>query len=226
MPLAPVDASSPISFEDAENVIASESYIHCTQTEFEFHLQERYNTIMRNTYAPILALATIAIVAAIIGLFQFPADRIPGDNPIVEPVHYHAAFRIYKDGLEQDYSDIKYMSLQPCTDETEEHDESENEDTIHLHDLVGDVIHVHASDHVWGDVFKYLKLATSADTTAYNGSTPIKDPLESPIRAYQSVTFFIGDEPADTEKQAILDSAPEKDYIVTKEKKSENCGTP
>lgn len=183
---------------------------------------------MNMKYAAGIAAITVAIVGAILVLLQFPANRISVKEPVAKiqkAVHYHAAFRIYVDGTLQNFSDIQYMSVAPCTDTPDEHEEAEKE-TVHLHDLVGDVIHVHSDGQRWRDVFTYVKLPVPATITAYNGKTPVASPLQSPIKAYQSMTFFVGSEPPEAEKQAIFASAPDKEYIVKAEQKSENCGTP
>lgn len=114
------------------------------------------------------------------------------------------------------------MSIKPCAvHEHEKHEETEA-DMLHLHDGVGDVVHIHGPERKWKHLFTYLKLDPKKPVTAYNGATPVATPLESPITAYQSMTFFIGDEP--TNKDQILAAPISKEYIEKMEKKSENCG--
>lgn len=62
---------------------------------------------------------------------------------------------MYVNGEKQDYSDWQYMHLELCTDEQERH-EDEQIEKAHLHDGVGDVVHVHREGAVWGDLFKNI----------------------------------------------------------------------
>ncbi len=56
--------------------------------------------------------------------------------------HEHADFAIVIDGKELDFSDDKYMSFVPCSDDVHYHTP---EEAVHLHENNGDVIHSHQS---------------------------------------------------------------------------------
>ena len=42
-------------------------------------------------------------------------------NPLVADIHYHAGFRVYKDGQLQDFSGPQYMHLEMCSVDEGEH---------------------------------------------------------------------------------------------------------
>jgi hypothetical protein len=195
-----------------------------------------------NRIAAVIALLAITIAAGILFSFQRASDRILTKQK--PEVHYHAGFRVYIDGELQDFSDIKYMNVKPC--ESEDHKDNESappppkeagseeetahEEAVHLHDLVGDVVHIHASGVRWEDLFTYLESQSKESIprepiVAYNGQTLINDPLDSPIKAYQSMTFFVGAGPSEAEKEEILSMPLTKEYIIKIEKQGELCGT-
>lgn len=71
------------------------------------------------------------------------------------PVHYHANFAVFIDGRKQDFSKDKFMNIEPCTDEEEEHLDK-LEERVHLHDNIGNVVHVHDVNVAWEDLFKSI----------------------------------------------------------------------
>lgn len=178
-----------------------------------------------NRTAAIIAFITIAFTAAILMSSQDRTSvftRKSSVTPTPE-IHYHAGFRIYKDGKLQDFTKLEFMSIKPCAIEPgEEHEETEA-DMLHLHDGVGDVVHIHGAGRKWGHLFTYLKLETPQTITAYSGASQVTHPLDTPIQKYQSVIFFIGDEPAN--KAEIIATPISKQYIQEAEKRSENCGS-
>jgi hypothetical protein len=179
-----------------------------------------------NRLVTIIAFLTIAFTGAILLSFQDRTSILNKKNPAPtssqKEIHYHAGFRIYVDGELQNFTKLDYMSIKPCAvDEDEKHEETE-EDMLHLHDGVGDVVHIHGPNRKWKHLFAYLKLNPEESVTAYNGAAAVEKPLESPITAYQSMTFFVGDEPGN--KDQILAAPISKEYIKKMEKKSENCG--
>ena len=136
-----------------------------------------------------------------------------------EEVHHHAAFQIYIDGKLQDYTDIKYMSLVPCTDD--EH-QVKTEDSVHLHDNIGDVVHVHKQGAVWNDLFKYIKLNTDSgkEITGYVNGKEMSDIMNEPINAYDSLVLLVG---SHGDVKSYLDKALKKEYIEDVETKSGLC---
>lgn len=136
----------------------------------------------------------------------------------VKEVHYHAGFQIYVDGKLQDFSGAKYMLVKPCG--KEEQDENEQLEKAHLHDGVGDVVHVEAEGVKWGDLFKNInfKFDRAKQMEGYANGEKIEDILTYPIKPYDSVVIFVG-----KSDKKLLKSSVSKDRIIEIEKKTENC---
>lgn len=125
-----------------------------------------------------------------------------------EHVHYHAGFVVYIDGVKQDYSDYKYMNWKPCTQvQGETTEEDEQIEKAHLHDSVGDVVHVEQAGSVWGDLFKNIGINLPADLPNLN----------DPIVANSSIVITVG-KPVDNPEKVSLE------HIKEVEVKSELCG--
>ncbi len=82
------------------------------------------------------------------------------DAGIQHETHLHAGFQVYVDGVKQDFSDYQYMEIQPCgiTDYGEKTPEEQQLEKAHLHDGVGDVVHVHRAGATWGGPFPQYRL--------------------------------------------------------------------
>ena len=87
-------------------------------------------------------------------------DKIIRINPkklVTEGIHYHAGFKVYTDGQLEDFSQIKYMSVLACeVDEEIEYEENDQLEKAHLHDEVGEVVHVEAEGAKWKDLFQNI----------------------------------------------------------------------
>lgn len=140
-----------------------------------------------------------------------------------EPVHFHAGFQVYKDDVLQDYSGLEYMHVKPCGED--EHSglsaEEEQIEKAHLHDNNGNVVHVHREGVVWGDLFRNMKVEVNPQEVYVNGRIFEGNFLDYPIKAFDSIVIFEGENTGVEEK---LVNAVTKEYIVQAEKKSENCG--
>ncbi len=139
-------------------------------------------------------------------------------------VHYHAGFLVYVDGVKQDFSDFKYMELEPCTDHKDAHKEDEQKEKAHLHDGIGDVVHVHRANAVWGDLFQNIGYTFPANKTIIgyqNGQRieRIENILEKPIMPNDSLIIAVGDFDI-----GALRSPVTLDHIKEVESKSETCG--
>ncbi len=87
------------------------------------------------------------------------------------PVHYHANFAVFINNRQVNFSDPSYMHLAPClADSTEVL--LNRLDNVHLHDLVGNVVHAHQEGIVWNDLFKSVKYDLFKDADG-NGQLPI-----------------------------------------------------
>lgn len=123
-------------------------------------------------------------------------------------IHYHAGFRVYVDGVRQDYSDYKYMNFVPCTEhDTKKTQLEEQVEKAHLHDGIGDVVHVHRSGAVWGDLFKNIGVKL-------DGNLEI---LTQPIGPNSSIVISVGKPVVNPEKVSL-------EQIKEIEAKSELCG--
>lgn len=158
-------------------------------------------------------VAFLFLAAIISGIVMFVA------KPEREEVHYHAGFRIYKNNEPLDFSSFEYMHVKPCSGDDHE---DVDEETIHLHDSIGDVVHIHAEGATWGKVFERLNLKENS-VIAYNKGEKIENPMDQPVLEYQSMLFLIGE----NNKINISDQS----YYVTQEEiekveaLTESCGS-
>jgi hypothetical protein len=174
-----------------------------------------------------LLIAVIAI-AAIFGLTsaskqnQSLTSSLPQSTQ--EEIHFHAGFQVYKDNILQDFSDFKYMKIEPCSLESHE-EESENEEQLekaHLHDGVGDVVHVHRDTAIWADLFQNINVSIDQESEGYINGEKVDDILSLPIKKYDRVVIFEG---KNSEIQQKLAGAVTNEHIMETEQKSENCGS-
>ena len=156
-------------------------------------------------------------------------------NKPQETVHFHAGFLVFIDGKQQDFSDLKYMHIEPCTDENTPHEEparnafsiadaggDEQVEKAHLHENVGDVVHVHRNGAVWSDLFKNIgfPLPQENQIQGFLNGSPLNNILSYPIKAFDSVIIISGNT-----KDINLNQYVTKDHIREIENKSENCGS-
>ncbi len=142
----------------------------------------------------------------------------------INVVHYHGGFQVYERGRLVDFSDVRYMHLEPCTTHDSGVMKDEQEEKAHLHDLVGDVVHVHRSSARWGDLFKNLKYSVdmSRPIAAYVNGRKVENILNYPIKSYDSLVLLIGE---NEDTAVYLKGAVKKDYIMKNEGRSEDCGS-
>lgn len=179
---------------------------------------------MRNI---VLGILFIVLVGAF-----FLIGKSDLNKPPEKEIHFHAGFMVYQDGVKQDFSDIKYMDIEPCNDKqgTKELEENQQE-KAHLHDNIGDVVHVHREGAVWGDILANIKFQISppmADPPlaenikklkGYVNGAETTDILNYPIKPYDSALFVFGNTENVDVKQIVG-----KDHIIEVENKSETCG--
>ncbi len=141
-------------------------------------------------------------------------------------IHYHAGFIVIKNNKIEDFSGIQYMHAKPCGNAPANEKETEAEQQIekaHLHDFVGDVVHVHREGAAWKDLFTNLAYKIDyADVEGYINGKKIPDFQNQPIKPYDSLVIFNGKNENITRylKQAVT-----KSHIEQVEKKSDNCGS-
>jgi len=142
-----------------------------------------------------------------------------------QEVHYHAGFIVVKDNKLEDFSKNEYMKIEACKEKSVETDdespEQEQQEKAHLHDNVGDVVHVENKEALWKDLFSNINYPINyANTTAYENNRQIQNIQDLPIQPFQSLVIFIG-ENNDTLK--FLGQAVTKQHIENEEVKSESC---
>lgn len=158
------------------------------------------------------------MIATIVALWLYP----PGHNQS-ESVHYHAGFRVYIDDHLQDYSGYQFMNYTPCQEHDEKKSaEEEQLEKAHLHDSVGDVVHVHRDGALWGDLFKNIGVFFPEEKSVmgYIDGVERTEFLSEPIEPYTTLIVSVG-ETEDSRREEKI----ERGYIEEVEAKSELCGT-
>ncbi len=166
----------------------------------------------------IITCAVLVIASGIVFL------SLHKEKPL-EKIHYHGGFVVFKENKEIDFSDFRYMVVKPCTTDKKEGKESEEDDQIekaHLHDQVGDVVHVEKENSKWSDLFINLKYEIDyKNTQAYLNGKKVTNFKDLIIKPYDSLIVLIG---SNDIKKALLKAVSVK-HIKEAEKRSENCGS-
>jgi hypothetical protein len=152
-------------------------------------------------------------------------SRLVNPNPSsTESIHYHAGFQVYLNDSLRDFSDLKYMHGASCVEGPVTPAPVDDQiEKAHLHDGVGDVVHVHRAHAVWGDLFKNINYPIDSTASAYINGQPINNFLSFPIKPYDSLIIFEG---INTDINSKLNQEVTKAHIVEIEQKSESCGSP
>lgn len=137
-------------------------------------------------------------------------------------VHYHAGFRVYVNGVRQDFSDMKYMNFTACSEhDTKKSRDEEQMEKAHLHDGIGDVVHVHRDGGTWDDLFRNINFTfPSGDVKAYRNGVPVSRILRQEIQNGESIIIVAGGDKGVDMNDYV---SPEK--ITEVEAKSELCGS-
>jgi len=140
----------------------------------------------------------------------------------MEDYHLHAGFVVFKDNKQVDFSDPKYMFIKPCTiGEEYEEEEDEQIEKAHLHNQIGDVVHVEREGSIWKDLFTNLEYDINyPETAAYLNGQKVENFQELPIKAYDSIVILVD---SDREEEHVL-KAVSREQILKAEARSENCG--
>ena len=169
----------------------------------------------------IIRIAVIIIVAivALVGIKAYKALTTP------QKTHYHAGFVVFNNDKKIDFSKPKYMSISPCIlhgNETDDESPSSIQlDKAHLHDFVGDVVHVERTGGTWKDLFTNIHYPMDySKVTAYVNGKQVQNIQDQPIIKDDSVVFFIGKNNIQKDlKQAVTVS-----HIEWEGKHSVECG--
>lgn len=137
-------------------------------------------------------------------------------------VHYHAGFVVYINGTKQDYSALQYMNLENCSLHSKPKDAAAlQEEKAHLHDNVGDVVHVHVKGATWADLFRNIGVKfPGGPVYGYRNGQEVADILHQEIKPYDSVIIMVG-----KKVPAGASGYVTKAHIRAVEKSSENCGS-
>ena len=121
----------------------------------------------------------IITVAVIIAVFAYNYFHVP---------HYHAEFQVYIDGERKDLSTLDYMYFAPCRVYDFGERDLEEIDRAHLHDYVGDVVHLHDGGVTWRVLLSNLSI--EGDLIGYNKKGDLVEGLiDRVILPYESVIF-------------------------------------
>lgn len=159
----------------------------------------------------------VLLILSIFIYFKFFMNKIPEKE-----VHYHAGFIVFNNGQKVDFSNVKYMTISPCgvKGKSEKGGTNIQIEKAHLHDGVGDVVHVEAADSKWGDLFMNINYPIDySKVTAYINHQKVDDVKDYPIKPYDSLVLFAGDVNMDLLNQAVT-----KDHIIKVGDASESCG--
>ena len=95
-----------------------------------------------------------ALAGLFIGVLVILGIRFITYNP-EEGVHYHANFAIYLNGQREEFKDIfYYIGAESCSGESEH--TTNPYARAHMHDMIGDVIHVEDEAVTWGQFFQNI----------------------------------------------------------------------
>lgn len=139
-----------------------------------------------------------------------------------EKIHKHAGFLVFENNVKRDFSDSTYMYISPCeVDDTHEDTPQQAQlEKAHLHDNVGDVIHIERSGALWKDLFTNIGFPINDSTsTGYINGNKVENFQTKLIEQDDSLVVFIGEN--DINKYLLL--APTKEYIEEMAKKSTTC---
>lgn len=167
-------------------------------------------------------IIVIILIASILSISAFFVAKKTSSKIISnEKIHYHSGFIVFENGKKLDFSDNKYMFIKPCTIDGEEDESTEDSqlEKAHLHDNVGDVVHIEEEGAVWGDLFTNIKFPVDySKVTGYINGYEEKDFQNQPINSDDSLVLFIG-----KPDLLLLSKAVTKDRIVEIENSGGGC---
>lgn len=170
---------------------------------------------MKKKYLYILG----GLIILLLGLSSFFLSK---RENISNKVHYHAGFIVFENEKKLDFSDTKYMFIKPCTLDGEENEEMEDSqlEKAHLHDNVGDVIHIEEEGAVWSDLFTNIEFYVDySKVTAFINGQKVSGFETQSIKSNDSLVLFI-----DYVDEKLLSQAVTTQYIEDTAKKSTTCG--
>lgn len=163
-------------------------------------------------------------IIAVIGIILFGSAIFFAARKFFTPekVHYHAGFVVFQNNHKLDFSNNKYMSVEPCkvNNDAPESVADLQIEKAHLHDNVGDVAHIEQKGAIWKDLFTNIKFPLNySKATGYINGKQVTDFQSLPIRPYDSLVVFMGNY-----DKKLLTQAVTKEYIQKQGNKSTTCG--
>lgn len=114
---------------------------------------------------PVVIVLTIGFILINATAIAYKISTVPEN-----PVHLHANFAVVLNEVPVDFSSPSNMTIQPCGDMAHAYTKK---DGVHLHDQVGNVVHVHADDVTWNDLFDSVQYEVASKVSqASPGATP------------------------------------------------------
>ncbi len=164
----------------------------------------------------ILILFIIAVILLASSIVIFKKLLTP------QKTHYHAGFVIFQNNKKLIFSDTQYMFLEPCVLNSK-HEGSPQDIQIekaHLHDNVGDLVHIERTGAIWKDLFTNTRYPLNyAMTTGYINGRQVNNYQFQSIKPFDSLVVFIG-----KNDPKLLSQAVTKGYMIKIAKKSTTCG--
>lgn len=140
-----------------------------------------------------------------------------------QKTHYHAGFVVFQNDKKLDFSDMKYMSVEPCVLNNKRDNDTPEQIQIekaHLHDNVGNLVHVERTGPIWKDLFTNIHYPIDfTKTTGYINGKQVNNYQFQSIKPFDSLVVFIG-----KSDQKLLAQAVTKGYMIKMAKKSTTCG--
>ncbi len=137
-------------------------------------------------------------------------------------VHYHAGFIVFQNNKKLSFSDSKYMFIEPCALSQKSVDSTAVAQIkkAHLHDNVGDLVHIEHVGAKWQDLFININFPIDySSVVGYINGKKIFNFQTQSIHPYDSLVVLIGKNDSKFLKQAVT-----KDYMIKMAKKSTTCG--
>jgi len=162
----------------------------------------------------------VILIIVLLGVLAFMVSKklfIPAKT------HYHAGFAVFQNNKRIDFSNDKYMYIEPCA--ANENNKKDDSQTIqiekaHLHDNVGDLVHIERTGAIWMDLFININYPIDySNSIGYINGKQFANFQSQPIKPYDSLVVFIGNNNPDLLSQAVT-----KDYMIKMAKKSTSCG--
>lgn len=96
----------------------------------------------------------VGVIGLVVGAIIILGERFVTYSP-EKRVHYHANFAVYINGGKEQFKDIfYYIGAESCTGESEH--ATNPYARAHLHDMVGDVVHIEDKAVTWGQFFQNI----------------------------------------------------------------------